>query len=90
MPLHLVTYLFDYFCILIRTDAVTAVAANGSVRYLLGAIFPLFTIQMYEKLGIHWAGSLFAFLSLALLPIPWMLFKFGHKLRQNSRFIEYK
>lgn len=67
--------------------AASALAANGSIRYMLGAIFPLFTIQMYENLGIHWAGSVFAFLSLALLPIPWLLFKYGHRLRKNSRFI---
>ncbi|ERS97529.1 hypothetical protein HMPREF1624_05698 [Sporothrix schenckii ATCC 58251] len=65
----------------------SALAANGSIRYMLGAVFPLFTIQMYETLGVHWAGSVFAFLSLALLPIPWLLFKYGHKLRQNSRFV---
>ena len=70
------------------THFTTALAANGLVRYLLGAIFPLFTIQMYENLGIHWAGSVFAFLSLGLLPIPWILFKLGYKLRKNSRFIE--
>ncbi|OJJ45978.1 hypothetical protein ASPZODRAFT_67518 [Penicilliopsis zonata CBS 506.65] len=69
--------------------AASALAANGSVRYLLGAVFPLFTIQMYENLGIHWAGSVFAFLSLALLPIPWILFKFGHRLRKNSRFSKF-
>ncbi|UKZ52488.1 hypothetical protein TrVGV298_006265 [Trichoderma virens] len=67
--------------------AASAIAANGSFRYLLGAVFPLFTIQMYEKLGVHWPGSVFAFLSLGLLPIPWILFKFGHQLRKNSRFI---
>ncbi|KAK5287360.1 hypothetical protein LTR43_010194 [Exophiala xenobiotica] len=67
--------------------AASAIAANGSFRYLLGAVFPLFTIQTYEKLGIHWAGSVFAFLSLALLPIPWILFEFGHRLRKSSRFI---
>ncbi|KAI5455590.1 major facilitator superfamily domain-containing protein [Mariannaea sp. PMI_226] len=70
-----------------ETHFITAIAANGSFRYLLGAVFPLFTIQMYEKLGVHWAGSVFAFLSLGLLPIPWILFKFGHRLRKNSRFI---
>ena len=69
------------------THAATALAANGSIRYLLGAVFPLFTIQMYEKLGIHWAGSVFGFLSLALLPIPWILFKFGPLLRKKSHFI---
>ncbi|KAK4062661.1 uncharacterized protein Triagg1_9779 [Trichoderma aggressivum f. europaeum] len=67
--------------------ASAAIAASGSFRYLLGAVFPLFTIQMYEKLGIHWAGSVFAFLSLVLLPIPWILFTFGHQLRKNSNFI---
>ncbi|CAK7564565.1 MAG: hypothetical protein SEPTF4163_002459 [Sporothrix epigloea] len=66
--------------------AASALAANGLIRYMLGAVFPLFTFQMYEKLGIHWAGSLFALLSLALLPIPWLLFKYGHKLRARSRF----
>lgn len=69
------------------THSEIAVAANGAVRYLLGAVFPLFVFPMYEKLGIHWAGSVFGFLSLVLLPIPWILFKFGHKLRKNSRFI---
>lgn len=70
------------------TTPKTALAANGSLRYILGAVFPLFTFQMYAKLGIHWAGSVFAFLSLALLPIPWLLFKFGHVLRKKSRMIE--
>lgn len=78
-----ITYLVEAYG---ASASASALAANGSVRYLLGAVFPLFTIQMYEKLGVHWAGSVFAFLSLALLPIPWILFKYGHKLRQNSRF----
>jgi len=65
-----------------------ALAANGILRYTLGAVFPLFTFQMYENLGVHWAGSLFAFLSILLLPIPWLLFKFGPSLRQRSRFVK--
>lgn len=30
----------------------SAVAANGLLRYTFGAAFPLFTLQMYERLGI--------------------------------------
>lgn len=67
-------------------DSTIALSANGTLRYSLGATFPLFTIQMYQKLGVHWAGSLFAFLSLALLPIPWLLFKWGPTLRSKSHF----
>ncbi|KAH8692076.1 putative MFS polyamine transporter [Talaromyces proteolyticus] len=79
-----ITYLIDSYG---PGAAASALAANGSIRYLLGAVLPLFTIQMYENLGIHWAGSVFGFLSLGLLPIPWILFKFGHLLRKRSRFI---
>lgn len=72
--------------VLISDGQQTAMAANGNLRYIFGATFPLFTIQMYQNLGIHWAGSLFAFLSLGLLPIPWLLFIFGPRLRALSRF----
>lgn len=64
----------------------SAVAANGLLRYTLGAVFPLFTLQMYERLGIGWATSLLAFITVALMPIPWVLFKFGHSIRGRSQY----
>ena len=51
-------------------------AANGIVRYIFGGAFPLFTIQMYTGIGVHWAGSVFAFVGLALTPIPWIMVSF--------------
>jgi len=63
------------------SDFRLAIAANGVLRYSLGAVFPLFTIPMYQSLGPHWAGSIFAFIALLLMPIPWLLFRFGYKLR---------
>ncbi|MCJ1352781.1 MAG: hypothetical protein MMC33_002765 [Icmadophila ericetorum] len=68
-----------------RTGA-SAMAANGMLRYTSGAAFPLFTVQMYNRLGISWATSLLGFLSLALLPIPWILFKYGARIRAKSKF----
>lgn len=64
----------------------TAIAANGILRYILGAVFPLFTIQMFQNLGVHWAASLFAFVALGLLLIPWLLYKYGPVLRSRSKF----
>ena len=81
--LSTITYLVDTYQ---AGLAASALAANGMLRYTLGAVFPLFTVQMYMKLGVHWAGSVFAFLSLFLLPIPWVLFKYGKALRIKSRF----
>ncbi|RYP19221.1 hypothetical protein DL767_009689 [Monosporascus sp. MG133] len=64
----------------------SAVAANGILRYAFGAGFPMFTIQMYEKLGIAWATSLLAFIGIGMLPIPFVLYKFGPALRARSSF----
>ncbi|KAL2061172.1 hypothetical protein VTL71DRAFT_7445 [Oculimacula yallundae] len=77
------TYLVDVYQ---STNGASAVAANGILRYLFGAIFPLFTIQMYTALGVHWAGSVFAFVGLVLMPVPWVFFWKGKMLRSRSRY----
>lgn len=41
---------------------------------------------MYEKLGIDWASSLLGFIALALLPIPWVLFRYGSQIRAKSQY----
>ncbi|KAH6704295.1 major facilitator superfamily domain-containing protein [Leptodontidium sp. MPI-SDFR-AT-0119] len=66
--------------------AASAMGGNGFARYLLGAAFPLFTLQMYENLGIGWATSLLGFISVALLPIPWVFFKYGKHIRAMSKY----
>jgi hypothetical protein len=76
-------YLIDTYAAL---TAASAIAANGLLRYILGGTFPLFTIQMYEKLGIGWATSLLGFISLAMVPIPWVLYKWGPQIRAASKF----
>jgi hypothetical protein len=65
----------------------SAVAANGILRYGLGAGFPLFIQQMYAKLGVDWATSLFGFITVLLCPIPWLLIRWGPALRKRSSYI---
>jgi hypothetical protein len=64
----------------------SAAAANGLLRYATGAGFPLFMQQMYSRLGVGWATSLFGFISILLLPIPWMLMRWGPELRKRSSY----
>lgn len=61
-------------------------AANGIARYTLGAVFPLFTVQMYKGLGVGWATTLLAFLALAMIPIPFLFFKYGKAIRAKSKY----
>ncbi|KAK3657810.1 hypothetical protein LTR56_002189 [Elasticomyces elasticus] len=82
-----VMYLIDVYGAL---NGASAVAANGLLRYGMGAIFPLFTFQMYERLGIAWATSLLAFISLAMVMIPFVFFKFGPRIRAKSQYSTLK
>ncbi|TID21622.1 multidrug resistance protein [Venturia nashicola] len=63
--------------------AASVLAGNDLFRSSFGAGFPLFASAMYNKLGVAWASSLLAFLSIAFIPIPFILYKYGATLRKN-------
>ena len=66
--------------------AASALAAKTFVRSIWGACVPLFTIQMYHRLGYEWATSLMAFISLACCLIPYLFFYYGARIRKFSRY----
>ena len=41
---------------------------------------------MFHKLGVNWAGSLLGFLGLAFMPIPFLFYIYGERLRKNSAY----
>jgi MFS transporter, DHA1 family, multidrug resistance protein len=41
---------------------------------------------MYNRLGVAWATSLLAFLTLAMAPVPVLFYLYGKKIRELSRF----
>ncbi|KAK9347973.1 major facilitator superfamily domain-containing protein [Lipomyces starkeyi] len=66
-----------------------AASAHGIMsvtRSIIAACLPLFAPAMYDRLGVHWATTLWAFISLAMAPIPILFFKYGHILRERSAF----
>jgi hypothetical protein len=65
----------------------SALSANSLLRYAGGGSFPLFIVQMFSSLGIGWASSLLGFVSVALVPVPWILYKYGKRIRGRSRYI---
>jgi hypothetical protein len=75
-------YLIDSYTIY----AASVLAANSVLRSLFGAAFPLFTNQMYARLGIHWASSIPAFLALACLPAPFVFYKYGAAIRMKCKY----
>lgn len=77
-----VNYLIDAFTV----HAASAQAANTFLRSLAGAGFPLFATPMFHKLGVNWASFLLGFIGVALIPIPFLFYIFGERLRGLSRY----
>lgn len=65
----------------------SALSANSLLRYAFGGAFPLFTVQIFSGLGIGWASSLLGFVSVVLVPVPWVLYRFGRRIRAHSQYI---
>ncbi|KAK7743751.1 MFS siderochrome iron transporter 1 [Diatrype stigma] len=80
--LSLMNYLIDSYVLY----AASVLAANSVLRSLFGAAFPLFTTQMYTRLGIHWASSIPAFLAIACLPFPFLFYHYGKQIRLRCKF----
>lgn len=70
-------YLVDTF----EIYAASALAANMVLRSLGGAFLPLAGEDMYAALGLGWGNSLLAFIALGIVPVPFIILKYGHKIR---------
>ncbi|KAF7185418.1 Polyamine transporter 4 [Pseudocercospora fuligena] len=64
----------------------SAAGAAMLSRYSLSAAFPLFSLQMFQALGVGWATSILAFITVAMAPIPWLFWKFGHRIRLHTKY----
>lgn len=80
--LSIMNYLIDSYTIF----AASVLAGNGVIRSVFGAAFPLFTTQMYSRLGIHWASSVPAFLAVACIPLPFLFYKYGAQIRKKCKY----
>jgi DHA1 family multidrug resistance protein-like MFS transporter len=67
-------------------DANSALAANACVRSFFAAVFPLFATPMYNNLGVQWATSILAFFCVALVPAPFLFYKYGKAIRGWSKY----
>lgn len=43
---------------------------------------------MYAKLNPHWAGTLLGLIQVAIIPIPVIFYRYGHKIRMKSALIQ--
>ncbi|RYO81757.1 hypothetical protein DL766_006085 [Monosporascus sp. MC13-8B] len=77
----------------LRADWPSAAAAHFFACHALAAFFPLFALQckssltlIHCKLGVEWATSVLGFLAIAMMPLPFALFKYGRAFRARSGY----
>lgn len=67
--------------------AASALASNAVIRSIFGGTLPLAGPKMYEALTPQWAGTLLGLLEVAMIPIPFVFWRYGTKIRAKSRVI---
>lgn len=75
-------YIIDAYLML----AASAIAANTIMRSLAGAIFPLFATYMFDGIGIDWGMTLLGCFSALFIPMPFIFYFFGKRIRARSKF----
>ena len=75
-------YLIDTF----QRYAASAVAANTFLRSGFAGAFPLFITQLLHAIGVGWGVSIFGFFGVALLPIPYLFYIYGARIRARGEW----
>ncbi|KAK7696785.1 hypothetical protein SLS64_014213 [Diaporthe eres] len=80
--LSLLNYLVDTYTVY----AGSAIAAATAIRSIFGAVFPLFTKIMFEKLGVHAGAAVPAALAVICVPFPFLFIRYGKQIREKAKF----
>jgi hypothetical protein len=75
MPAQL--YIIEFF----KQDAASALGAYNLLRYIGGTFVPLAGPRLYNSLGLGWGNTLLAFLALAFVLAPMMIYRYGERLK---------
>lgn len=75
-----INYLIDTF----PRYGASAIAANTFLRSSFAGAFPLFIAPMMHNIGVDWGSTIFAVISALLIPIPYLFFVYGKRIRANG------
>lgn len=75
-------YIIDSY----ETFSSSALASITTARYVVSSGMIVATRPMYQGIGVHWSLTILASLATILIPVPWILLRYGHLVRKRSRF----
>ncbi|GAA5981250.1 hypothetical protein JCM10908_004038 [Rhodotorula pacifica] len=77
---------FSYLADCYTVYASSALSGQSLCRNLAAFAMPLFTEQMYKAMGYQWASFLAGCIGLVMSATPFILFRYGPRIRARSRF----
>lgn len=80
-------YAFSYLSQSYGIYAASAMVGNTLLRSVAGGTLPLAGPYMYNTLGANWAGTLLGLIEVLIIPIPFVFYLYGGKIRQRSTLI---
>ncbi|GAA5857852.1 hypothetical protein JCM1840_000937 [Sporobolomyces johnsonii] len=83
---HIFNATYNYTADAYGEYASSAIAGQGLLRNLFGAATPLFANQMFNGMGYQYAGLLLALIASLAIPLPYILFQYGVKIREKSKY----
>ncbi|OJJ78987.1 MFS transporter [Aspergillus glaucus CBS 516.65] len=69
--------------------AASVLAGNDFMRSCFGAGFPLFASAMFHNLGVGWACTLLGCLTILFVPMPFILYFYGTRIRMASKYARH-
>ncbi|KAI2623985.1 benomyl/methotrexate resistance protein [Hypomontagnella submonticulosa] len=76
---------FNYLGISYPAYAASIFAGNALFRASFGASFPLFARELFRSLGIGPGNSLLGGIAVCFIPIPFIFYRYGEKIRHMSK-----
>jgi DHA1 family multidrug resistance protein-like MFS transporter len=77
---------YQYIIDAYETYSSSALGSITVARYTISAGMIVATRPMYKGIGVHWTMTLMGSLAVLLVPVPWLLLRYGDKVRARSKF----
>ena len=79
-------YIIDSY----EAHSASALASATLIRYMAAGGMVEVAIPFYRNLGVHWTLTILGALSALLVPIPYLFYHFGTKIRARSKYAVVK
>ncbi len=76
------TYIIDSY----EIYAASALTFVTFTRYLTAGGMTIIGVPFYKNMGPHWTMSILGGISVLMVPIPYIFYKYGHIIRKRSKY----